>query len=150
MSAAVGQNDFRVAVRIARVVDEPRLVTVHSRVDDVITVHAEHVAADAARLVSPFSDVAHNGADQFARVFDDHFTRIDVAPTEESAAVNWRRIDADCLAREPWQGTEAHRHREIEAGRSPGDKENKIVPVLGLHGLKCKLHIANRNSKLRP
>ena len=46
-------NDFRIAVRFARVIDEPRRVTHDGRIYDVVQIFSEHVATDAAGLVSP-------------------------------------------------------------------------------------------------
>jgi len=53
--AAVDKNHLRVAVGITRVVDKPRSIPHHCRVNDVIGVLTEHVTADASRLIIPLS-----------------------------------------------------------------------------------------------
>jgi len=45
---SVDEDDLRVAVRVTRVVDKPRGVPHYRRVDYVVGVFPEHVAADAA------------------------------------------------------------------------------------------------------
>ena len=49
MFGAVDRHDLGVAIGIARVVDEARRRTKQSRVDDVVVVDTEHVAADALK-----------------------------------------------------------------------------------------------------
>jgi len=113
-------------------VNEPRRVPHDSRVDDVVGVLAEHVAADAARLVVPFSQVRQSRPDYFPGILDDHLSRVEVATAEQAAAVDRRRIDTDRFTRERPQMSETHRHWQICTCRPPVGITNHQLLVIYL------------------
>lgn len=117
--ATVDKDDFGVAVRLTWVVDKPRGVTHHRRVDDVVGVLTEHVTADATRLVVAFSFVGQRRPDHFTRILNDHLSGGEVTATEQAAAVDRRRINSDRLTSKRPQVSETHRHRQIRQTRQP-------------------------------
>lgn len=88
-------DDLRVAVWLARVVDEARRIATHRCVHDKVLVDFEHVAADAPTVVVPFPFVRQGGADQFAGILDDHFASLNVPIAEQPTSVDVRPVHPD-------------------------------------------------------
>lgn len=81
-------NDLRVAVWLARMVNETSCVAPHRCVHDEMLIDFEHVAANAPAVVVPFAFVRQGGTYQLAGVFDYHFASFDVPVAEQTATVD--------------------------------------------------------------
>lgn len=117
--STVDQNHLRVAVRVARVINEPRRIPHCRRVNDRVGILAEHVAANPSGLIIPLSLVGQRRSDHFARVFNDHFAGVDVSTAKETSSVDCRWIDPDGLTGEGPQMSESHCHWEVQTCQSP-------------------------------
>ena len=115
----VDEDHFRVAVRLTRMVDEPCGVPHHRGIDDVVGVFPEHVASDATGLITPLPLISQRRPDHLAGVLDYHLTGVEVSATEQSSAVDRRRIDTNGLTCKCSQVSETHGHRQIQTRRPP-------------------------------
>lgn len=131
---------LRVAVRLARVIDEACRIAGQSRVHDLRITQPEHVAADVptcrpAALVQLLTTIGQHWPDYFAGVLDHHLTVGNIAPSEQAAVVYVRSEDGNGLLRWRSQLAEPHRHRHVDGsgyGRcmTSGNKNYR--------GLTCK------------
>ena len=97
-------------------VDKPRRIAADRCVNDFVIADAEHVAADALRLIALLAPVGQRAPDHLAGVLDDHLAGVKVTPAVETAAMDTRPVNADSLSGERAQPPEAHRHRQVETG----------------------------------
>lgn len=114
MLSIFDKNNLRIAVWITRVVDETSCIAHHCRIYHMIAILSKHVAAHCLAFVVLLALVCKNRSNYLARIFDDHFASVYVALAEETAAVNIRSINANCLFGKRTQVAESHRHRKIK------------------------------------
>ena len=98
MEVSVDFDDFGDAVGVAGVVDVPRHVARHGRVEHAVVVKPEHVDAAVLLRVTLLSDVRQLGPDDLADVLDDHLVLFEVASRVEPEALDPRPGQDDVLS----------------------------------------------------
>ena len=81
--------DLDLAVGLAGVIDEARVVALLSGIDHKVVGNAEHVTADSTAIVAFFALVSKAMGDNLSDVFNQEFSITDVLHDEQSTALNF-------------------------------------------------------------
>jgi len=88
VNTSINNDLSRVAVWLARMINEACNITTLCCIDDLIVTTTKHVATDAMSIVSSLSDVSHRSTDHLTNILHYHLTMTDVMKTKQSKAVN--------------------------------------------------------------
>jgi len=130
---AIYDDLSRVAVWITRVIDKPCNITTLRCIDNVVITTAEHVAANAMRIVPPLSHVGHWGTNHLAGILHQHLTSTDAPETKQPKAVNCWPMHCHCLSAELSQVTKPHCHRQITQFHSSEKQISLAILTTHLH-----------------
>lgn len=85
---SVNDLDLGIAVRLARVVDESRVITLHGSINDELFAETEHVTTDASCLVSLLALVSYAVSNHLSNILYQEFTFHGVFHDEQAASLD--------------------------------------------------------------